>query len=77
MKSPKPYDHVIYRPNSSAREIAGRHLTVLNLIEEMRLRWHESTPFPGNPYDHDEFRKLYSDHHPVRFNIRTNRTEDD
>jgi len=50
---------------------------VLNLIEEMRLRWHESTPFPGNPYDHDEFRKLYSDHHPVRFNIRTNRTEDD
>jgi len=25
--------------------------------------------FPGNPYDHKQFRMTYSDHHPVAFEV--------
>jgi hypothetical protein len=75
----KPYDHVMYSSDFSKREInTTRGMTVINLIEEMRLRWPANIgPFPGNPYNHDAFRTLYSDHHPILFVLRTGGADDD
>jgi hypothetical protein len=72
-RGPRPYDHVMYHTQYSAKEInVKRGLTVINLIEEMRLRWGRNMgKFPGSPYQHNAFRKLYSDHHPIFFTVRT------
>lgn len=79
INGPKPYDHVIYDIQASAPEIDTEHgLIVINLIEEMKLRWPNNAGlFPGDPYDHDEFRKRYSDHNPVLFWVRTDGPDDD
>lgn len=79
VRSPKPYDHVMYRIDSTKLEInTAQGMTVINLIEEMRQRWPANHgPFPGDPYSHDAFRTLYSDHHPVLFAIRTGGPDDD
>jgi hypothetical protein len=73
----KPYDQIMYK-SAATREInKSRGMTVLNLIEEMRRRWPASQGrFAGHPYVHDTFRKLYSDHHPVLFLVKTG-TDDD
>ena len=69
----------MYHTQRSAKEInVKRGLTVINLIEEMRLRWGRNMgKFPGSPYQHNAFRKLYSDHHPILFTVRTRGRNDD
>ncbi|MDZ7603990.1 MAG: endonuclease/exonuclease/phosphatase family protein [Cyclobacteriaceae bacterium] len=66
----KPYDHVIYRPAFTSEEIDEVFdIKVLNLIDSMKTSWTGSAPYPGNPYNHNEFKQYYSDHHPVIFRI--------
>jgi len=74
VNGPKPYDHVMYRPAYTQFDIDSFYqFKVTNLIEWMRNHWDVSTmgDYPGNPYVHNEFRKFYSDHHPVSFQMIT------
>jgi len=79
IRNPRPYDHVMYSTEYSSNEIdteAG--FVVINLIEAMRDRWTaDAGPYPGDPYRHNAFRTKYSDHHPVSFQIRSGREDDD
>ena len=52
-------------------------MVVVDLISELQDDWHASTPYPGAPYDHNEFRKHFSDHHPVIFRLIVPSTDDD
>ena len=54
-------------------------LKVIDLIEAMRPFWEESSsaPYPGDPYVHNGFRKIYSDHHPIEFRIKIGTADDD
>ncbi len=66
----KPYDHVMYRPNATSEEIdEDFDIKVLSLIDSMKTSWTGSAPYPGDPYNHNEFRQYYSDHNPVIFRI--------
>lgn len=79
VNGPKPYDHVLYRPVYTQNDIDGAYqFTVVNLIEEMRDDWDESTmgEYPGDPYQHNSFRKYFSDHHPVVFQMLVGRDDD-
>jgi endonuclease/exonuclease/phosphatase family metal-dependent hydrolase len=70
--SPRPYDHVMYRPEFTSEEIDEEFdLRVVDLIEAARPLWNpDNGPFPGaDPYHHDRFRAYYSDHHPVVFRL--------
>ena len=74
---PRPYDHVMYRAaDTTAAEMPGQW-EVLNLIEHLEAPWflNHSSPYPGNPYNHEAFRAAYSDHHPIAFRLIL--TEDD
>lgn len=74
---PKPYDHVFYNV-SKTREINTEFdFKVVNLIEAMKPYWQSDQPYPGDPYNHNEFRKHYSDHHPVLFKITIPQSDDD
>lgn len=79
VNGPKPYDHVMFSKRFSSREIdleAG--LEIINLVEAMRPYWPRSAGrYPGDPYIHDAFRTVYSDHHPIVFRVRTARPDDD
>jgi hypothetical protein len=73
IKSPKPYDQVMYNQQytgSDTDQDYGFH--VLNLINLMRDSWAtiNQGPYPGTPYNHNQFRKIYSDHNPVTFKIK-------
>ncbi len=51
---------------------------VVNLIEKMKPFWDQNVgPYPGDPYDYNEFRKYYSDHHPVVFKMIIPENDDD
>jgi len=66
----KPYDHVMYRPAFTSEEIdEDFDIKVLNLIDSMKISWTGSAPYPGDPYNHNEFKQYYSDHNPVIFRI--------
>ena len=71
----KPYDHIFYNTSYTKEVDKNAGMTVVNLIERCKPYWKNDKPYPGNPYNHNEFRKYYSDHHPVVFNI--NPTVDD
>jgi len=45
----------------------------------MKTFWEESStdPYPGDPYNHNGFRKYYSDHHPVVFMMTIPENDDD
>jgi hypothetical protein len=78
---PKPYDHVIYAVATTRHEI-DRTLgfQIINLITEMRQPWRRQfrkLPYPGNPYNHDQFRARFSDHHPVVFRMKLPAVDDD
>jgi endonuclease/exonuclease/phosphatase family metal-dependent hydrolase len=68
VKRPRPYDHVLYSPTTTGREV-GTEFKVINLIEAMRPFWTSTEPYPGEPYRHDTFRQTFSDHHPVAFKL--------
>jgi len=52
-------------------------MVVIDLVEAMRPFWDLDTPYPGDPYDHNEFRKYFSDHHPVKFKMKVPDADDD
>lgn len=68
VNGPKPYDHVLIDPLRTRCDEAFDFL-VIDLIEAMRPLWSAGEAFPGDPYDHDRFRRCFSDHHPVVFRL--------
>ena len=75
---PKPYDHVLYNVLYTSNELLTDQFQVIDLIEAMKTTWLTSEgAYPGDPYDHKEFRMRYSDHHPIAFKIATNEMDDD
>lgn len=77
VNGPKPYDHVMFNTSYTGEIDQAYDMTVVNLLEEMRDDWTFSEPYPGEPYDHNEFRKFYSDHHPVVFRLNIPTQDDD
>lgn len=80
VNGPKPYDHVMYNVQDTANDIdLDFDLVVIDLIEEMRPFWEDSSsdPYPGEPYTHNTFRGLYSDHHPIEFRIKIGSADND
>lgn len=75
--SPKPYDHVMYDPTKMAEIDTDFDLVVVDLVAVMHDLWSSEEPYPGDPYDHNEFRKHYSDHDPVEFRIAVPVADDD
>jgi hypothetical protein len=68
----------MYRPKFTKEMDAAFDMVVTDLIEAMRPYWDQDTPYPGdNPYDHNEFRKYFSDHHPVMFKMTVPEKDDD
>jgi len=76
-KGDKPYDHVMFLPGYSTEVDLKFDMAVVDLVKAMRGRWRTPSPYPGDPYDHNEFRKFYSDHHPVVFRLRVPAVDDD
>ncbi|MCK4246402.1 hypothetical protein KAX14_04125, partial [Candidatus Bipolaricaulota bacterium] len=71
----KPYDHVMYRPAFSAE--VQSDLVIVNLVAAMKSYWTSTEPYPGDPYDHNAFRVLYSDHNPIAFVMKVPEADDD
>lgn len=79
VNGPKPYDHVMFNPTFTTEIDKQFDFLVIDLIEAMREPWAESSTdlYPGDPYDHNQFRKFYSDHHPVVFRMILPDEDDD
>ncbi len=78
VNGPQPYDHVMYSIVHTSEIDTTFDLKVIDLIEAMGPRWDETNgPYPGDPYDHNPFRRYYSDHHPVVFKIKDVTADDD
>lgn len=77
ISGPKPYDHVMFNVSSSLEVDRSFDMQVVNLIEEMQDDWTLPEPYPGSPYNHNEFRKYFSDHHPVVFRMTIPTQDDD
>lgn len=80
---PKPYDHVMYRPDYSAREVdEGHGFWLIDLVETMEDYWQDSHPgetYPGYnaPGDSNLFPQYYSDHNPIEFQLAISGPDDD
>jgi endonuclease/exonuclease/phosphatase family metal-dependent hydrolase len=72
INAPKPYDHVIYNVPHTLSDIDQEfNFKVIDLVKSMKPHWQKTDEaYPGEPYDHNRFRKYYSDHHPVQFKIK-------
>lgn len=76
--SPKPYDHVMYNITTTTEIDSVYDLKVIDLVEAMKASWSSTVDeYPGDPYNHNEFRQYYSDHHPVVFRIKATVEDDD
>lgn len=73
----KPYDHVMYNPTVTTEIDRDFDLEVINLVEVMKDKWTSPTPYPGDPYMHDRFRMVYSDHNPIVFRMAIPVEDDD
>ncbi len=76
-QSNKPYDHVMYRSKYTKEIDAEFDMAVINLVTEMVPYWDNDSPYPGNPYVHNEFKKHFSDHNPVVFKMNIPTSDDD
>ena len=74
---PKPYDHVMYNATHSKEIDTSFDFRIVNLTTAMRPFWSSTEPYPGEPYHHNEFRKYFSDHHPVVFRMNVSDQDDD
>ncbi len=72
----EPYDHVMYSSEDTS-EVVEDSFTVLDLSEYMEAKWTGVGAYPGNPYIHDRFRAIYSDHNPVAFEMVVGEGDDD
>jgi endonuclease/exonuclease/phosphatase family metal-dependent hydrolase len=78
INGPKPYDHVLFRTSFSPEIDTDFGFQVVDLAEAMKPYWSGTAPYPGDsPYNHNEFRKYYSDHSPVVSQITLGLTDDD
>ena len=76
--SDKAYDHVMYSTQYTSRDIDTHFdIKIVDLIKAAQPTWTLSSPYPGNPYNHDQFRQFYSDHHPVVFRMVVRDSDDD
>ncbi len=71
----KPYDHVLYRPAFSTE--VESDLVIVDLAATMWPYWTSEQPYPGDPYDHNAFRVVYSDHCPIVFGLDSGIGDDD
>jgi len=77
VNGPKPYDHIMFNTTYTGEIDREFDFQVVDLIEAMRGWWDSSIgSYPGDPYDHNRFRRYYSDHHPVVFRM-TSTVDDD
>jgi len=67
--SAAPYDHVMYNPNVTVEVDQAFDIEVIDLISKMKPLWTEPDPYPGEPYNHNQFKQYYSDHNPVVFQM--------
>jgi len=44
-------------------------IEVIDLIGAMKPLWTGDDPYPGDPYNHNQFKQYYSDFHKVVFQI--------
>lgn len=65
--SPKPYDHVMFRPEFTTEIDRSYGFKIHDLVGEFKPR----------PYNHTKFRMKYSDHNPVYFRIVMPKKDDD
>lgn len=78
VRSPKPYDHVMFVPTFTKEIDRTFGLAIVRLVERMKDYWSRPEAYPGDePYDHDAFRKYFSDHNPIVFVLKTEATDDD
>lgn len=78
VNGPKPYDHVMYNTTYTTEVDEEYDFRVVDLIDMMKHFWNQNEgTYPGNPYNHNEFRKYYSDHHPVVFRMIIPEQDDD
>ena len=78
INGPRPYDNVLYHEESTTELDGGFGFVVVDLIEQMRDDWDMAQgDYPGEPYKHNLFRKFYSDHHPVVFQLLIPDDDDD
>ena len=79
VSGPQPYDHVMYNSSFTTEVDQAFDMQVIDLIEAMRPFWDEANgDYPGDdPYDHNQFRRYYSDHHPVVFRLNIPSVDDD
>jgi len=73
----KPFDHVLFRRADTTELDLEAGFFVIDLIEEMRPFWNGPGAYPGEPYDHNRFRAVYSDHDPVDFVMSIPAADDD
>ena len=73
-----PYDHVMYRPRYTKEIDTEFDMQVIDLDEAVKLSWNKPEEYPGGAnYDHNEFRKYYSDHRPIVFKMIIPAVDDD
>jgi len=77
VNGPKPYDHIMFNTTHTGEIDQAFDFQVVDLIEAMRGWWDASTgAYPGDPYDHNRFRRYYSDHHPIVFRMTSTMDDD-
>lgn len=76
INGPKPYDHILLNTRDTRAEIPP-DVFILDLLAYMEPRWSGPDAYPGRPYRHDRFRQIYSDHHPVVFDLIVDGVDDD
>jgi endonuclease/exonuclease/phosphatase family metal-dependent hydrolase len=77
VRGPKPYDHVMYRRMFAKKMDETFDLKVVKLVDAMKPFWQGPGVYPGEPYEHDRFRAVYSDHDPVVFRLNVPEADDD
>lgn len=69
INGPKPFDHAFCDKPALKNVDLTFPFKVVTLTPFGKVTWDKPTPFPGEPYSHDQFRKHYSDHNPVVFRL--------
>jgi len=77
VNSPEPYDQVMYRPKYTKEMDTDYDMVVIDLIAAMKPLWNLDIAYPGDPYNHNDFRKYFSDHNPVMFKLTIPASDDD
>lgn len=79
VNGPKPYDHVMLNPQFTKEYDRDFGFQVIDLVKVMKSHWprNASEPYPGEPYDHNAFRAVYTDHNPVVFVLDVPERDDD